>query len=84
QTIDRGAEAVRAALGALAEQGLNYVVLDALHEQHLLTQGEALSDMRLLTGGSGLASGLARWWQRGAPDRCHTQAAGAPQGQYAV
>ncbi|MFB5173242.1 3-oxo-tetronate kinase [Erwinia amylovora] len=84
QTIDRGAEAVRAALGVLAEQGINYVVLDALHEQHLLTQGEALSDMRLLTGGSGLAIGLARWWQRGAPDRCHTQAAGAPQGQYAV
>ncbi|ADP11907.1 conserved uncharacterized protein [Erwinia sp. Ejp617] len=84
QTLDQGAEAVRAALGALAKQGVNYVVLDALHEQHLLTQGEALSDMRLLTGGSGLAIGLARWWKRGAADRFHTQTAGAPQGQYAV
>ena len=41
---------MRAALSALQEQGVRYVVLDALNEQHLLTQGEALRDMRLVTG----------------------------------
>ncbi|CCG86563.1 3-oxo-tetronate kinase [Erwinia piriflorinigrans] len=84
QTLDRGAPAVQAALGALSEQGINYVVLDALHEQHLLIQGEALKDMRLLTGGAGLAIGLARQWANATQDSDVSQAAGAPQGQYAV
>ncbi|CAO97413.1 3-oxo-tetronate kinase [Erwinia tasmaniensis] len=84
QTIERGATAVRAALKEQAKQGINYVVLDALHEQHLLIQGEALKDMRLVTGGSGLAIGLARQWAKAGQEGDVTQAAGAPQGQYAV
>lgn len=83
-TLDRGAAAVRAALSALHEQGVRYVVLDALNEQHLLTQGEALRDMRLVTGGSGLAIGLARQWAYAAHDSAQAQAAGAPQGERAV
>ncbi|GAA2326706.1 hypothetical protein GCM10009853_100950 [Glycomyces scopariae] len=39
---------------------MRYVVLDALSEQDLLTQGVALREMKLVSGGSGLAIGLAR------------------------
>ncbi len=37
-------------------------MLDALSEQDLLTQGVALREMKLVSGGSGLAIGLARDW----------------------
>ncbi|MTD26875.1 3-oxo-tetronate kinase [Erwinia sorbitola] len=84
QVLDQGAGAVRQALDALAQQSVRYVVLDALNEQHLLTQGEALRDMRLVTGGSGLAIGLARQWASAGHDFTVAQAAGAPQGQRAV
>lgn len=81
--LDQGADAVRAQLDALKAQGINYVVLDALHEQHLLTQGEALKETRLVTGGSGLAIGIARAWatQQQNSDAEH---AGRPQGDRAV
>ncbi|HCI4572946.1 TPA: four-carbon acid sugar kinase family protein [Klebsiella quasipneumoniae subsp. similipneumoniae] len=60
--IDQGPEAVVAALAAISDPAVRYVVLDALSEQHLLTQGAALREMKLVSGGSGLAIGLARDW----------------------
>lgn len=39
--IDQGPEAVVAALAAISDPAVRYVVLDALSEQHLLTQGAA-------------------------------------------
>ena len=82
--LDQGAAAVREQLTALAAQGVNYVVLDTLHEIHLLTQGEALRDMRLVTGGSGLAIGLARQWASAQPASMQAEQAGRPQGERAV
>lgn len=82
-TLDRGAAAVKAQLAALAQQQVNYVVLDALHEAHLLVQGEALRDMRLVTGGSGLAIGLARQFATGTANEL-AQHSGRPQGERAV
>lgn len=80
--MDRGAEAVSEKLRRLAQQGVRYAVLDTLNEQHLLTQGEALKTMKLVTGGSGLAIGIARHAAR--PADKSAQAAGAPQGAKAV
>ncbi len=82
--LDQGAEAVRSQLNNMREQNINYVVLDTLNEQHLLTQGEALRDMRLVTGGSGLAIGLARQWAAADADHSSAEEAGRPQGQRAV
>ncbi|WP_336755586.1 3-oxo-tetronate kinase [Pantoea sp. USHLN298] len=82
--VDQGAESVRQALDQLAEQGVNYVVIDTLNEQHLLTQGEALCDRRLVTGGSGLAIGLARQWATAGADAAAAEQAGRPQGDRAV
>ncbi len=53
---------VAAALAAVNDPAVRYVVLDALSEQDLLTQGVALREMKLVSGGSGLAIGLARDW----------------------
>ncbi|WP_317695597.1 3-oxo-tetronate kinase [Serratia sp. UGAL515B_01] len=80
--MDRGAGAVQEKLQQLAQQGVRYVVLDTLNEQHLLTQGEALKTMKLVTGGSGLAIGIARQWAQAGGKKA--QAAGAPQGDKAV
>jgi uncharacterized protein YgbK (DUF1537 family) len=81
--LDKGADAVRAQLNELNVQGINYVVLDALHEQHLLTQGEALKETRLVTGGSGLAIGIARAWAT-QQQNSDAEQAGRPQGDRAV
>jgi len=80
--MDRGAGAVKEKLQQLAQQGVRYAVLDTLNEQHLLTQGEALKTMKLVTGGSGLAIGIARQWAQ--PGQEKAQSAGAPQGKKAV
>jgi uncharacterized protein YgbK (DUF1537 family) len=58
--IERGAGALREALTRSREQGYRYAVLDTLDDRHLAIQGEALCDWPLITGGSGLAAGLAR------------------------
>ncbi|MXP58605.1 3-oxo-tetronate kinase [Pantoea sp. Taur] len=81
--LDKGAEAVREQLGELKAQGINYVVLDALNEQHLLTQGEALKETVLVTGGSGLAIGIARAWAT-QQQNSDAEQAGRPQGERAV
>lgn len=60
--LDQGVDATAQALARCREQGYRYAVLDALTEQHLLTQGALLREMPLVTGGSGLAIGLARQW----------------------
>ncbi|PQK79938.1 3-oxo-tetronate kinase [Pantoea ananatis] len=83
-TIEQGAGAISRQLEQLRAQGVNYAVLDTLTEQHLLNQGEALTSMRLVTGGSGLAIGLARQWSTTHRDEPHAQRAGYPQGQRAV
>ncbi|AOV96819.1 hypothetical protein A9798_07495 [Edwardsiella hoshinae] len=62
QTLARGADATRQALAALRQEGYRYAVLDATEEHHLHIQGEAVADLALLTGASGLAIGLVRRW----------------------
>ena len=57
--FEQGVDAVRQELARLQQEGYRYAVLDALTEHHL-NSGEALRDALLVTGGSGLAIGLAR------------------------
>lgn len=55
--IDRGSEALRAAL-AEARTRYQMVVLDAAHQGHLETIARASEDLLVLTGGSALATAL--------------------------
>ena len=57
-TIERGVAAVREAFERLSQQGLRHIVLDSVTDEHLLTLGKACADMKLITGGSGMAMGL--------------------------
>jgi 3-dehydrotetronate 4-kinase len=58
-TIARGTEAVRASMAAQRTAGASILVVDTLGDGDLMTLGAACADMRLVTGGSGIALGLA-------------------------
>lgn len=58
ETVARGPAAVREALAAQAEGGVQLVIVDAIVDDDLRTIGEAVAGMRLVTGGSGIALGL--------------------------
>ena len=57
-TIVKGATATRSAFDDLRKQGIRHAVLDSITDDHLMTLGEACADMKLVTGGSGMAMGL--------------------------
>lgn len=48
--MDQGVDAVKSHLRSLKDEGIRYVVLDTLNDDHLLTQAEAVRDMVLVTG----------------------------------
>lgn len=58
QVLVKGAEATRAHLSALAEQGVRHVICDSLDEQDLEVLANATVLMSLVTGGSGLGQAL--------------------------
>lgn len=55
-----GENAVRDRMAALKSQGVTYAVLDTLTDNDLDVLAAALSDLPLVTGGSGLGGALAR------------------------
>jgi uncharacterized protein YgbK (DUF1537 family) len=62
--VARGAEAIRARIAQLRTEGVRIAVTDAITDQHLIDIGAACSDLKLLTGGSGLALGLPENFRR--------------------
>lgn len=77
--LDQGVQAVKDKVEELKKAGFRYAAVDALNEQHLITQGEAFADMRLVTGGSGLAIGLARAVRESSADSVKAQSLGNPK-----
>jgi 3-dehydrotetronate 4-kinase len=55
-----GVEAVRSGFAAARFAGQGIVITDALTNADLMVLGAACADMKLVTGGSGIAMGLAR------------------------
>jgi len=58
ETVLKGAEAIRACIDELKEAGVRLAIADALSEADLYALGKACRDLKLVTGGSGLALGL--------------------------
>lgn len=81
-TIDKGAAAIAETFEQLTQDGVRYAVVDTLTEQHLLDIAAAAIDMPLVTGGSGLAIGLARLLGKG--NLAAAREAGRPLGTRAV
>ncbi len=56
EVMDAGSEAIRQKLKDLR----GYAILDAVRDEHLVAAGSACLDLPLVTGGAGLAMGIAR------------------------
>ncbi|WP_319533855.1 3-oxo-tetronate kinase [uncultured Vibrio sp.] len=78
QTIEQGAQAVIQRFAELKELGHRYAVVDAFNAQHLVTLGQAAKSLKLVTGGSGLAAGLAKNWAEQLEDQSDAKQAGTP------
>jgi uncharacterized protein YgbK (DUF1537 family) len=62
--VERGSAAIRAAVARLRADGVHIAIVDALTDSHLVAIGEACAELKLLTGGSGLALGLPENFRR--------------------
>ncbi len=60
EIVHQGADAIRTSLDALAADGVAHVIVDGLVQQDIDALAEAVTDLRLVTGGSGLGLSLAR------------------------
>ncbi|MGF1789822.1 four-carbon acid sugar kinase family protein [Photobacterium profundum] len=78
QAIEQGVNNVLAEFSALKNNGKRYVVVDAFNSAHLNTLGEAARDLTLITGGSGLAAGIAKNWAENLSDQSSAKKAGYP------
>ncbi|HEX3501485.1 MAG TPA: 3-oxo-tetronate kinase [Stellaceae bacterium] len=63
-TVAKGSEAIRAAFAALRQDGFRHAVVDAIGDGDLLALGTAVADLKLITGGSGIALGLPENFRR--------------------
>ncbi len=64
--LAQGAAGVREAFQQSHKEGVRHVILDSLSDEHLMVLGEACADLKLVTGGSGMAMGLpANFRKRG-------------------
>lgn len=59
-TVSQGAAAISARFDALRADGKRHAIVDALTDADLHQVGEALANTKLITGGSGIAIGLAK------------------------
>ena len=82
--IDEGSAGVRDTIAEAEKAGFRYVVVDTLSNEHLRTIAEAVSNLPLLTGGSGLAAGIAQTMVRTSGDIGSAQLEGRPPRQAAV
>ncbi len=85
-TIAQGTTAVRAALAAQPD-AIRIFVTDTLTDTDLMTLGKACADLPLVTGGSGIALGLAAnstTSRPQAPQRMAPQRMTAPRGRSAI
>ncbi|MBE2894565.1 3-oxo-tetronate kinase [Spirabiliibacterium falconis] len=57
--VCQGVDAIKVRLAQLAQDNYRYAVVDSLDNQHLASLAEAITDFKLVTGGSGLAGLMA-------------------------
>jgi len=62
--VSKGADSIAAAFAALRRKGFRHAVVDAVGDGDLLALGAAVADLKLITGGSGIALGLPENFRR--------------------
>ncbi|SDH41001.1 Uncharacterized conserved protein YgbK, DUF1537 family [Vibrio xiamenensis] len=78
QVIEQGTAAVVEEFAKLRAQGRRYAVVDAFNANHLSILGAASQSLTLITGGSGLAAGIAQNWADHLADQSAAKTAGLP------
>lgn len=78
QVIEQGCEKILQKFEELKAQGKRYAVVDTFRAGHLDELGKAAGTLKLLTGGSGLAAGLAKHAIRTQPDQNDARQSGYP------
>ncbi|MEJ2913662.1 3-oxo-tetronate kinase [Pseudoalteromonas sp. C12FD-1] len=58
--VEKGSEHLKKTMDTLFDKGSNYIVVDAFTDQHLNIIAQASFELPLVTGGSGLAAGIAQ------------------------
>ncbi|MCE0494743.1 3-oxo-tetronate kinase [Vibrio salinus] len=79
QTIENGPQSVVEKIEELKNQGNRYAVTDAFTVEHLQTISQATRSLKLLTGGSGLAPGIASHYASGTQDFASASLMGYPE-----
>ncbi len=64
EVVALGADAIRTRVAELRKDGVRIAIADAITDQHLIDLGAACAELKLLTGGSGLALGLPENFRR--------------------
>ena len=82
-SVAQGVAAVQAAMAAERAKGTRIAVVDATTNKDLMTLGAACKGMRLVTGGSGIALGLAANFRAALPGAVPSRMA-APNGRSVV
>jgi uncharacterized protein YgbK (DUF1537 family) len=82
--IDQGVEAVVNAYGVLQKEGKRYGVVDSFTDKHLEILGKSVKELKLVTGGSGLAIGIARNWADKHSDQSDGISTGLPGAEKTV
>jgi 3-dehydrotetronate 4-kinase len=62
--VNQGAQAIAADFARLRAAGVTHAIVDATEDRHLLEIGAACAEMKLITGGSGIALGLPENFRR--------------------
>ncbi|PKH02328.1 hypothetical protein CXF72_12135 [Psychromonas sp. MB-3u-54] len=79
QTIEKGVSHIKDRFTQLKLEGKRYAVVDAFRAEHLDAIGESITDLKLITGGSGLAASIAKSWSKHLQDQTNAKQAGYPQ-----
>lgn len=79
KTNEAGSQAIEDKFKALQQAGYQYAVVDAFKDEHLDNIADAIKDMRLVTGGSGLAAGIAKNWTNTDVDLDEAKKVGSPE-----
>ena len=83
-TVAKGVAAVRAVLATEAAKGARILIADCVSEADLLTLGAACRDLPLVTGGSGIALGLAANFPANPARRMQVSRMAAPAGRAVI
>ncbi|HEY5715155.1 MAG TPA: 3-oxo-tetronate kinase [Psychromonas sp.] len=84
QTVEQGPEKVIESFSALQKSGKRYAVVDAFNASHLDILGKAVTQLKLITGGSGLAAGIAKNWSEHLSDQSSAKKAGHPEAEKTI